>query len=117
MYFKLAELRKKNNLTQQELGDVLSVSYQTISKWENGVVSPDISMLPKISQYFGISVDALLGLVPLGQVLMPLLPDGSRYVGIDFSEKMIEAAKECHRNVSYETEFILKDILEYRPIL
>lgn len=176
MYFKLAELRKKNNLTQQELGDVLSVSYQTISKWENGVVSPDISMLPKISQYFGISVDALLGLVPLeqeymvansgsaeywnrrlsylqqtrktmwnndyiqflvedvwkidnpltvldcgcgygalGKVLMPLLPEGSKYVGIDFSENMIEAAKECHRNVSYETEFILKDILEYRP--
>lgn len=49
--FKLAQLRKQNNLTQQELGDILNVSYQTISKWENGVVYPDISMLPRISSF------------------------------------------------------------------
>lgn len=34
--FKLAQLRKKQNLTQQELGEILNVSYQTISKWETG---------------------------------------------------------------------------------
>ena len=71
--FKLAELRKKNNLTQQELGDVLNVSYQTISKWENNVVLPDISALPQISSYFGVSVDALLGLVPLEQSIIHLI--------------------------------------------
>lgn len=65
--FKLAELRKKNNLTQQELGDILNVSHQTISKWENNVAFPDISILPQISTYFGVSVDALLGLAPLEQ--------------------------------------------------
>ena len=65
--FKLAELRKKNGLTQQDLAEVLNVSYQTISKWENSVVFPDISTLPQISSYFGVSVDALLGLVPLEQ--------------------------------------------------
>lgn len=58
--FKLAELRKKNNLTQQELGDIVCVSYQTISKWENGVSYPDMSVLLQISTYFGVSVDALL---------------------------------------------------------
>lgn len=58
MNFKLAELRKKYGITQQELGEVLSVSYQTISKWD---CYPDISMLPKISKYFCVSVDALLG--------------------------------------------------------
>ena len=71
IHFKLAELRKKNNLTQQELGDILNVSYQTISKWENSVVFPDISVLPQISSYFGVSVDALLGLVPLGEEYSP----------------------------------------------
>lgn len=44
MNFKLAELRKKQGMTQQELGDILCVSYQTISKWENGVVYPDIEI-------------------------------------------------------------------------
>ena len=68
---KIAELRKKNNLTQQELGDVLSVSYQTVSKWENGIVLPDITMLPKLSRYFQVSVDALLGLVPLEEDYKP----------------------------------------------
>ena len=44
--FKLAQLRKKLNLTQQELGEILNVSYQTISKWETGATYPDLSMLP-----------------------------------------------------------------------
>ena len=42
IHFKLAELRKKNNLTQQELGDILNVSYQTISKWENSLPKQNI---------------------------------------------------------------------------
>ena len=33
---KIAELRKRNGMTQQELGDILSVSDKTVSKWENG---------------------------------------------------------------------------------
>ena len=65
MKFRLAELRKKKGVTQQELADVLSVSYQTISRWENGSISPDISVLPVLSQFFNVSVDALLGLKPL----------------------------------------------------
>ena len=69
--FKLAELRKKHNLTQQELGEVLNVSYQTISKWENGTTWPDLAMLPHISAYFGVSVDALLVLVPLEETYKP----------------------------------------------
>lgn len=83
--FKLAELRKKSNLTQQELGDILCVSYQTISKWENGVVYPDISVLPQISNYFGVSVDALLGLVPLEQEYYP-----SNSGTVEYWEKRLE---------------------------
>lgn len=62
---KIAELRKRNSMTQQEVGDILNVSYKTISKWENGTSLPDINMLPELSKMFNVSVDALLGLVPL----------------------------------------------------
>lgn len=49
MKFRLAELRKRHGITQQELGEILSVSYQTISKWENEISYPDMTLLPQIS--------------------------------------------------------------------
>jgi len=56
----IASLRKKNNLTQEELANKLGVSAQAISKWENENSCPDISLLPKIADLFGITVDALI---------------------------------------------------------
>lgn len=52
-------LRQKNNLTQEMLADRLGVSYQAISKWETGVNTPDISLLPQIAKCFDVSIDAL----------------------------------------------------------
>ena len=63
--FRLADLRKKKGMTQQELADMLSVSYQTVSRWETGAVLPDVTVLPALSRIFKVSVDALLGLAPL----------------------------------------------------
>lgn len=54
-------LRKQRNLSQEQLAEVLSVSSQAISKWETGGSYPDISLLPIIADYFGISIDVLLG--------------------------------------------------------
>ena len=56
---KLSELRKKNNLTQEELAEKLNVSRQTISKWELGETSPNISQAHEISKLFNISLDEL----------------------------------------------------------
>ena len=57
---KLAELRGARSLTQSELGAALGVSGQTVSKWENGASEPDIRMLLKLAEFFGITTDALL---------------------------------------------------------
>lgn len=57
----IRNLRKKFNLTQDELAGFLNVSFQTISKWEREERYPDITMLPIIARFFGISVDELLG--------------------------------------------------------
>ena len=64
---KIAELRKKKGVGQQELAEILGVSFQSVSKWETGVSIPDITLLPNIAQYFEVSVDEVLGLKPLGQ--------------------------------------------------
>lgn len=57
---KLKELRKLKNVSQEKLAEYLGVSFQAISKWENGVTSPDILLLPDIARYYGITVDELL---------------------------------------------------------
>lgn len=56
----IAELRKKNGLTQQQLADKLNLSNKTISKWESGLGAPDISNLTMLAATFNISVDELL---------------------------------------------------------
>lgn len=54
--------RKRLGITQDRLAEQLGVTAQAVSKWENDQSCPDITMLPKLAEIFGISVDALLGL-------------------------------------------------------
>lgn len=54
-------LRKKHNLTQEELASLVNVSFQAVSKWENGVSLPDISALPSLANALGCNIDSLLG--------------------------------------------------------
>lgn len=56
----IAKLRKGQGLTQQQLADKMNLSNKTISKWESGAGSPDISNLPVLAEILGISVDELL---------------------------------------------------------
>lgn len=55
----IAFLRKKHGVTQEQLGEALHISPQAISKWENGACLPDTQTLPKIAEYFRVSVDYL----------------------------------------------------------
>ena len=65
MKLNLAENIRKNrrekNLSQETFAERLGVSFQTISKWERGECYPDIEMLPQIANFFGVTVDTLLG--------------------------------------------------------
>ena len=171
----LAELRKEKGITQSELADYLGMSFQAISKWENGTTMPDITYLPKLAEYFNVSVDEILGLKPLnnreyipsgtdnsehwdkeldylknsrigfwnvdyleflvhkvwkifkpinivdfgcgygylGMLLLPILPKGSKYTGIDFSETLLSKARSLFKDSEYETEFINCDFNIY----
>ena len=57
---KLIELRKSKGLSQDELGQHLSVSRQTIFKWESAQSYPDFQRLVLLSDYFGMSLDVLV---------------------------------------------------------
>ena len=56
----IKEIRKKNNLTQKEFADKYNVTYQAVSKWENGKNMPDITLIKKMSEDFGISIDSMM---------------------------------------------------------
>ena len=58
----IARLRKEKGMTQEDLAKELNISYQAVSKWENGVSSPDISNIKLLAQFFGVSIDMLFGL-------------------------------------------------------
>ncbi len=58
----LKALRKEKDLTQEEVAEMLSVSPQSVSKWERGDSLPDITHLPALANLYNISVDALIGM-------------------------------------------------------
>lgn len=57
----IAKLRKSKGVTQEELANYVGVSAQAVSKWENGGV-PDTELLPKIADYFKVTIDRLFGI-------------------------------------------------------
>ena len=57
---KLYNLRRKQGLSQEALAEKLDCSRQVISKWENGITTPDAEMLEKYSGLFGVSIDYLV---------------------------------------------------------
>lgn len=59
---KIKQLRNAQDVTQEKLADYLNISYQAVSKWENGLALPDITLLPKLANFFGVSADELLNL-------------------------------------------------------
>ena len=58
---QIYELRKKANLSQEQLAEQVGVSRQTISKWELGETAPDIKQAQILSQIFNVSLDELTG--------------------------------------------------------
>ena len=57
---RLKELRLNKNLTQQQLGKLLSVSGQTILNWENDITYPSVKKLIELASFFDVSIDYLL---------------------------------------------------------
>lgn len=59
---RIMALRKAAGMTQEQVAERLGVSPQAVSKWENDVSCPDVTMIPRIAQLFNVSTDELLGI-------------------------------------------------------
>lgn len=56
---KIKELRKQRGLTQEQLSESIGISFQAVSKWETGVALPDVTLIPKIAGFFGVTTDEI----------------------------------------------------------
>lgn len=56
---KIRELRKQRGITQEQLAENLGISFQAVSKWENNIALPDITLAPVLASYFCVSMDEL----------------------------------------------------------
>lgn len=89
---KLMELRKQKGWSQEELGNRLNVTRQTVSKWELAQTTPEMEKLVELSQLFDISLDELLNNPKFGEQ-KGLLPNGNWK---DFNRYEYKSRKTIH---------------------
>ncbi len=56
----IKKLRREKGITQEQFSEILGVSCQSVSRWENGICYPDIELIPVIALYFNVTVDSLM---------------------------------------------------------
>ena len=81
---RIAQMRKEKGMTQESLAQSLGLSPQAVSKWENDLACPDITLLPQLSRLLGVSADELLSGRPAPAVTV--VPEDQRK---DISELML----------------------------
>ena len=96
----IRNFRKKNDLTQEALADRLGVTYQSISRWENGTTYPDLELIPSIAEELSVTVDELLG--------MPQIEKEKRAV-----EAFDELRRECMKR-DYDADKIVNLLRDIR---
>ncbi|MBE6616764.1 MAG: helix-turn-helix domain-containing protein [Ruminococcaceae bacterium] len=93
------ELRRNKKMTQGQLAEKLGVTEQSVSKWENGICAPDVSLFPTIAGFFGVSIDRIFG-----------------YSETSYDDEVEKIRKECdNAKDTYEEIEILSKGLERYP--
>ena len=90
---RIAALRRVKGLKQDDLAQMLEVSPQAVSKWENDQTCPDISLLPKLAKILGVTVDELLSGKQELQPVVTLIPEEQRK---DIKDMMLRIVVDSH---------------------
>lgn len=82
---KIKTLRKQKNISQEVLAQYLGVTFQAVSKWENGTTMPDVATIPAIASFFGVSTDELFdfNLYETQKQVEAIVDEHSRYWDTD----------------------------------
>ncbi len=90
---KIAQLRKNQNITQDALAQRLGVTNQAVSKWESDQCCPDVTLLPKIADIFGVSLDELFGrTAPAAPAELPWPNDDTLRVVVYVGHRLVGAS-------------------------
>ena len=140
---RIRMLRKNKDITQEKLAEILSVSPQSVSKWENGISVPDVELLPIIARYFGITMDELFnyrldalnykerfirfmvdnGVLQFGSFelksgrISPYIVHTSNYQTGAQITKLGQYFAECIRENNVETDTLIADAKEEIPVI
>lgn len=105
----IARLRRERGMTQEALAEVIGVSPQTISKWENSTTYPDVALLPVLADVFGVTIDVLYG----REMQQSLLPENA-------IDNVIEYARRTFVGVCYNPELDGKfeaQLAQYKKVM
>lgn len=92
---KLLTMRKSKELTQEQLAEQINVSRQSISKWESGLATPELSKIVEMSDYFGVTTDFLLKPTAIDELSVKTEILEKQQEGILLREKKRRRARRC----------------------
>ena len=100
----IKRLRKEKDVTQETLADFLGISFQSVSKWERNESLPDITLVPAIANYFGVTIDELMGNDKIlnEEKIQKYLSEYERLYYLDSPESVIEKNALAKEMAEYE---------------
>ena len=97
---KIKKLRNEKGLTQKDLANLVNVTFQTVSKWENDENEPDVSTLRRLSQLFGCSMDDLLSEEEVTQEEKPIEEPTPQTAVIH--QREMHVCERCNQDIPFD---------------
>jgi len=105
----IKKLRKERDVTQEKLADYLGISYQAVSKWENGTALPDITLVVPLANFFGVSTDELFSLNEqiTNEKIIEYLEKGKKLFSLGDMQSCIELMRKALEEYPRNYDFML----------
>ncbi len=113
---KIKQLRQRSGITQEQLANKIGVCSQTVSKWENAISMPDITLLPILAEEFGVSIDELFDLTVEERMrrIESRLEKDDEISGEIFKEYEQFLLGELEKESKYKTQSLLAHLYHHR---